>query len=154
MGMNVWGKPLEGDYPFLTTEGFEGPKAPVIEKSLLEKLGPKIAGAAMDFFVPGSGKIAEKGLEATQTPNIKMETPTTTGSQMDKANPTMIAGTSDGPLNPQFKSNTTMANYNPNERIYDDWIIKGLLDDGVVLPEEIKDYKDGYKQIIPTGGFS
>jgi hypothetical protein len=49
-------------------------------------------------------------------------------------------------LNPMNQT----ANYSAKDRIYDDWIIKDYLQQGIILPIEVKDIgKPGYKQVIP-----
>ena len=45
-----------------------------------------------------------------------------------------------------------LANYSTKERVYDDWMIKDLLKQGIIAPSEIKDIgKEGYKQVMPIG---
>jgi hypothetical protein len=48
-----------------------------------------------------------------------------------------------GPLGDQ-------ANYSTKDRVYDDWIIKDYLQQGIISPREVKDIgKPGYKQVVP-----
>jgi hypothetical protein len=42
------------------------------------------------------------------------------------------------------------ANYSTKDRVYDDWIIKDYLQQGIISPGEVKDIgKPGYKQVVP-----
>jgi len=57
-----------------------------------------------------------------------------------------------GPLGKGNPRNDTMqlANYSTDKRIYNDWMIKDLLNQGSIGPGEVIDIgKPGYKQVVP-----
>ena len=46
--------------------------------------------------------------------------------------------------------NPRLANYSTKDRVYDDYIIKDYLQQGIISPSEVQDIgKPGYKQVVP-----
>jgi len=142
----IWSPAIGMNKEKLFEEQIESTQAPQIQKSWWEKFAPKALGKVVDLIVPGAGSIAEAGAESAQGENIQVQTPNFKG-----------------PLsNDPVDTSTMTASYNPtgmemDKNIYDDWIIQDFLNQGIVLPEEVKDIdRNGYKQIIPigTGGIS
>jgi len=152
--MNYFAPTMKKDEDELFKQGFDNPAAPEIDnkpgfmaqlvqgflKAGATAAGGAAGGAAADA-VSGSYNAAQEMPAAGQVAQQKM------------AAAPMAAGPMDYLQGPLANNSNMTASYNPtgmemDKRIYDDFIIKDLLEQGIILPSEVQDIKrDGYKQV-------